>query len=101
MDISKIMVGLIIKKIVEVHDYLQINFFNGMTLNIYNKYLYDYGPISSIEGKEIRSVVEADNEVVFRFRDCSALIVGLQNEDYNGPEAMELKRKDEPPIVWQ
>ncbi len=51
MQMLKILIGLMIQKIEEVHDYLQLVFSDGTILNIYNDYQYDGKNVLSIEGK--------------------------------------------------
>lgn len=94
------LIGLIIQKIERVHDYLQLVFSDGTTLNIYNNHRYDSGSIFSVEGEQVASVIEADSEITFKFQNGGILSVGMRDEDYNGPEAMQLIKKGEPPIVW-
>ena len=96
----RVLTGLMIQKVEEVHDYLQLVFSDGTILNVFNKYQYEGENILSIKGKKMNSIKETDQSVLFSFSDGSHLIVGLRDEDYSGPEAMELIRHNEPPIVW-
>jgi hypothetical protein len=101
MNALQILVGLLIKKAEIIQDYFQLIFPEGTILNIYNKYQYDGGSVLALEGKKLISVVETNNKIVLDFGDSGRLSVGLLDEDYNGPEAIELIRKGEPPIIWQ
>ena len=100
MAALQILIGLIISKIEEVHDYIQIVFSDGTTLSIFNNYVYDDGLVLGLEGKEIKSVEESDDGVLIVFVDGTTISVGLKDEDYNGPEAMVLKQEGKSPIVW-
>ena len=101
MGALQILVGLIIKKVQVVQDYCQLIFDDNTILNIYNKYQYDGSSVLALEGKKLVSVIETNNNVVLDFDDNGNLTVSLLDEDYNGPEAIELIRKGEPPVVWQ
>jgi len=90
MDITKDLIGLIVQSIEEVHDYLQVIFSDGTILNIYNTFRYDGDSVFELEGKGLEQVLVTDEEVVFLFRANERLVVGLKDEDYNGPEAMQL-----------
>ena len=95
-----VLIGLIIGKIEEVHDYIQIVFSNGTTLSIFNNYVYDGGSVLGIEGKEVKSVEESGDGILIVFGDGRSISVGLKDDDYNGPEAMVLKQEGESPVVW-
>jgi hypothetical protein len=45
--------------------------------------------------------METTNKIVLDFGDSGKLTVGMLDEDYNGPEAIELIQKGKPPVVWQ
>lgn len=100
MAALQILIGLIISKIEEVHDYIQIVFSDGTTLSIFNNYYYDVGSVHAIEGKKVKSVEEAGNKIAITFEDDECLSIGMADDDYNGPEAMVLRRECEPPVVW-
>ncbi len=101
MGVLQILVGLIIKKVEVIQDYFQLIFADSMILNIYNRYQYDGGSVLALEGKKLVSVIETNNKIVLDFEDSGKLTVSLLDEDYNGPEAIELIRKGEPPVVWR
>ncbi len=100
MAALQILVGLIISKIEEIHDYIQMVFPDGTTLSIFNNYYYSGGSVHLIEGKKVKSVEEGGNNIVITFEDGEYLSIGMANDDYNGPEAMVLRREGEPPVVW-
>jgi len=100
MDVLQILVGSIIQMVEIIHDYLQLTFTDGTILNIYNKYQYDGESVLTFEGKKLISAIETDIKIILDIEDGGKIEVGLLDEDYNGPEAMELIRKDEPPVVW-
>ena len=101
MDALQILVGLIIKKAEIIQDYFQLIFPKGTILNIYNKYQYDGGSVLALKGKKLVSVMETNNQIVLDFEDSGKLTVGLLDEDYSGPEALELIQEGKPPVVWQ
>ena len=92
--------GLIVCKVEKLHDYFQIVFSDGASLSIFNKYDYDGGLVLDIEGKTLKSVVESGSSVTIFFESGESLSIGFAEDDYNGPEAMALRRGEEPPLVW-
>ncbi|MBY0475581.1 MAG: hypothetical protein K2Q13_11050 [Nitrosomonas sp.] len=100
MDSLQILIGHIIKKVEEVHDYVQIVFSDGTTLSIFNNYRYDGGSILSIEGKAVKSIDKKEGNIIITLADGKCVSIGMEDDDYNGPEAIVLKREGESPIVW-
>ena len=93
MAALQILIGLIIGKIEKLHDYIQIVFSDGTTLSVFNNYVYDGGSVLGIEGKTVRSIDESDSSVIIIFESGESLSIGLDNDDYNGPEAMVLRKE--------
>lgn len=100
MTALQILIGLLISRIEEVHDYIQVIFSDGTALSIFNNHSYDDGSIHTVEGKKVKSVEEVDNKVIITFEDDDCFSIGMTDDDYNGPEAMVLRREDGPPVVW-
>ncbi len=100
MATLQVLVGLILSKVEEIHDYVQLVFNDGTTLNIFNKYDYNNGCILDIEGKKIKYVKNSGNDILIVFEDSSSISIGLRDDDYNGPEAMELMQKGRPSVIW-
>lgn len=100
MAALQILIGLIVSKVEKVSDYIQVVFSDGTTLSIFNNYAYDGDSIHDIEGKTVRFVEEPDDSVIIFFESGESLSIGLDDDDYNGPEAMVLKREGESLVVW-
>lgn len=100
MAALQILIGLIINRIEEVHDYIQLVFSDGTMLSIFNNHHYDGGSVLIVEGKKVESVDEGGSKVVITLDDGSCISIGMSDEDYNGPEAMVLIREGESPVVW-
>lgn len=100
MTALQMLIGLLISKIEKVHDYIQIVFSDGTTLSIFNNHSYDGGSVYAAEGKKIKSVEEVDNKINIIFEDNNCLSIGMGDDDYNGPEAMVLRREGESSVVW-
>lgn len=100
MATLQVLIGLIISKIEEVHDYIQIVFSDGMTLSIFNNYVYDDGSVLGIEGKEVKSVEESGDGILIILDDGRSISIGLKDDDYNGPEAMVLRQEGKSLVVW-
>lgn len=93
------LVGVTISKIESLHDYVQITFKQGTILHVFNSHHFDGGSASSFEGKLIESIEEHRDRVLITMEGGS-LSIGLEDDDYYGPEAMVLLRMGEPHIVW-
>jgi hypothetical protein len=93
--------SLPIVSVIEIHDYLQIFFSNGAILNLFNKYSYKANDsrICSLVGSFVTQLTQNQQNICISFSNGSELIIGLSYDDYNGPEALELIRKGEKPIV--
>lgn len=94
------LIGLTVSKLEEVHDYIQITFSDVAVLSIFNNYTYDGGAMLSIEGKRVKSINVSDKAVIVIFEGGTSLSIGLNDVDYNGPEAMVLRQEGKPPVVW-
>ncbi|MEL4238235.1 hypothetical protein [Shewanella xiamenensis] len=100
MNFLQILAGLIISRIEEIHDYIQIVFSDGTTLSIFNNYVYDGGSKLDIEGMQVKSIEESNDSALIVFASGRSITVGLTDDDYNGPEAMVLSQNGKSPIVW-
>lgn len=100
MSALQVLIGLVISGVEEVHDYIQLVFSNGTRLSIFNNYVYDGGSVLGLEGKEVKSIEESGSAVVIVFEGGESLSIGLNDDDYNGPEAMVLKQEGKSSIVW-
>lgn len=98
MSALSLLVGCTVSKVERVHDYLQLWFSDGSTLNIYNKYRCVVD-VSDIEKKTLESVDETPERVLLNFAG-SPLEIGLRNDDYSGPEALDLRRPGNALVVW-
>ena len=100
MHNKNFLIGKEIIKINEVHDYIQIIFFNNIILNIFNNYYYKNGSIFDIKNKKVNSIDEVANKIYLRFDNGEELIISRGIDDFNGPEVMTLNIKGQPLIVW-
>ena len=100
MAALQILIGLIISKIEEVHDYIQIVFSDGTKLSIFNNYVYDGDSVLGIEGREVKSVEEHGDGILIVLDDGRSISIGLKDDDFYGPEAMVLKQEGKSPVVW-
>lgn len=94
------LISLVLQEIRVIEDYLQLLFVGGIILNIYNVYAYDGQTLSLLKGQQVTEVSESVESAVLSFSNRTHLIIGLKDDDYNGPEAMELIREGEAPVVW-
>ncbi len=102
-SILQCLISLTVKKIERVHDYLQILFSDGTAINVYSNYRYDravHDLSPSIHGEKVVTVSENQDGVTIVFSGGGHLLVGLKDEDYNGPEAIELIRKGKETVIW-
>ena len=94
---------LVGKKIVDInicHDYLQMNIENLYGINIYNNYNLNGKKASDFKGKIIVGIRRTQDSLIFSFSDSLKITMGLSDEDFNGPEAMENRGPSGAIIVW-
>jgi len=99
-DASKKLIGLSVMRVEKVHDYPQLELSSGAILSIFNNHHYGAGSLSSIHGEQMLAVYELEDKISFKLQKGGMLSAGMGDADYNGPEAMVLKREDEPFIIW-
>jgi len=94
--------GLTVTKVVEIHDYVQLHFGDEIGLSIYNE--MQTSPrstgVAKFVGKTVTAVNESDDMIEIRFLDGSKVIVDMHRQAYRGPEALELNRRGQPPVIW-
>ena len=100
MESLKRLVGLTIKDIVKLHDYLQLYLSDGTIVTIYNNYSFKKKSGELFEKKKIVSVSETKDSIDFTIENVGNIIVSLNDEAFNGPEALELSKKNQPTIIW-
>jgi len=81
-------------------DYLQIFFAGGAILNIFNAHTITQGRDPEFAGYEITAAQEDKNAITLLMSPGGKIQIGLQNSDYQGPEAMMFLRKGKPTIIW-
>ena len=100
MSTLDILNELHIAEVEVLHDYLQIVFSKGVQLSVFNSYHYDGDSIVLVTAKQVQSVNEGESSIRIMLEDGSCLRIGMNDNDYNGPEAIVLKREGEPTMVW-
>ncbi len=96
------LIGLTAVQATKLHDYLQLKFSDGTILNINNRYKL-VGTSDGIEcviGKLVSGVKADERSIRIVFFGGMSLLVGLNEEDFNSPEAMEMYAAGSPPIIW-
>ena len=85
-----------------VHDYVQLAFGDSVGLSIYNEISLapESIPFDQLKGKCVKSVVESEESIALEFTDGTRLAVNLHAVGYRGPEALQLVRRGEPPMIW-
>jgi len=101
MNVLQKIVGLTIQKTEQIIDYAQLHFSDGSILNIYNRYDLENCTLSSIQGDRLIYAVESDGKIELKFDGGGLLSVGMTDDDYNGPEAMDLNLADGNIVVWK
>lgn len=92
--------GLSISSVENVHDYMQVKFFNGAVLTIYNNCRFEGGAFCKAVGSTVKSATDSGDEVVIMLEGGGSIHIGLQEDDYVGPEAMVLSQEGAPDVVW-
>jgi len=102
-SILGLLVGHKIQRVEKLYDYLQLWFDNGIMLNIFNIFTmigFESDAVSLLAGCEVCAINESDEGVEFVFLGGMLLRVGLQNNDYQGPEAIEFIGKGGERVIW-
>jgi hypothetical protein len=101
-DVScKLMIGKVVLRVVEVHDYFQILFVDGSVLSVFNRsHWINQNLDLGVKGASIQNVQSSEEKIQIEFSNGAALVVGLTNDDYFGPEAMTFDVDGGQTIVW-
>jgi hypothetical protein len=96
------LIGLWVTKVVKIEGYVQLHFGNEVGLTIYNKISLE--PLTAdakeLVGNMVTSVRSGMDAIEIRFLAGPQLRIHMRPEAYQGPEAMELNRKDLPAVIW-
>ncbi|MFO0699951.1 MAG: hypothetical protein U0236_12030 [Nitrospira sp.] len=100
-DVLEQLIGRTVIRVDKVHDYLQLVLSGDAILSIFNHYQYSADSLTEIEGLQLLAVNQLAETISLNFgKGEIVLSVGMREDDYNGPEAMVLNRKDGPPVIW-
>jgi len=96
------LVGLTVTEVVEIHDYVQLHLDSAIGISIYNQLEVSPRNVSVFQlvGKRVDAVSEREDAIEIRFVDGSRVTVDMRHQAYRGPEALELNRRGEPPVIW-
>ena len=104
-NISCKIIGKKVIRARQVHDYYQLLFDDGSVLNILNNFIVS-GNMEYNITQFIGSVVTSINNtgcpaIEIRFSDGKWIRIGISENDYNGPEAMEYIDNNGIFTVWR
>lgn len=102
-NLLDLLLGVKLSKAEVVHDYLQLRFENGVILNVFNAFRmreFSIDDLSKISGCEICAVRIDETSVEFEFLGGGSIWVGMSDDDYQGPEAMEYIGAAGDRVVW-
>jgi hypothetical protein len=94
------LIGLEIAKMADIHDYSQVFFTDGSTLNIFNSYVLEGVDMKEVQGRIINNATEGADEVKLSLTPSGSILVDIRDIAYIGPEAMEYVSKDNQITVW-
>jgi hypothetical protein len=96
-------VGQIVTDAKRVHDYIQLSFGEKIGLSVYNDIhlLPASASIDDLTEKMVTSVEVKQDSVEIRFLDKTILIIDMRDEAFNGPEALQLERVGQSPVIWR
>ncbi len=95
------LIGKKVTQSVLIHDYIQLEIGNA-NLSIYNNYDLVNCSVTDLIGEDLKALDVSGEQVDFSFSNNKHLIVKLSNENWNGPEAMQLIISEHESIyVWQ
>jgi len=94
--------GLTVTGVVEIHNYVQLHFGDEIGISIYNDIEVSPSTITLTDfiGKTIDAVAERDAEIELTFLGGGKIKIRMHPEAYRGPEALELNRRGQPPVIW-
>jgi hypothetical protein len=104
------LVGHVVGTVRPVHDYFQVEFLDGSILSLFNLVKVDSRPFDLVDpknmalalrlvGQTVEQVIHDNDRFVLRFSSGNELSMSLVDEDWNGPEALTLRRPGAPTIV--
>ena len=73
-----LLLSLSVISVIEIHDYLQIAFSNGVILNIFNRYFYGDSKVDTVynlAGKVVTDVTQNQQNIRIVFSDRSELVI--------------------------
>ena len=96
------LIGLTITRVVELQGYVQLHFGDEIGLTIYNKMLVEPTGrcAADLPGKMLTSIEEEQKGITMNFIDGSRVRIDMRPEAYKGPEALQLTREGEAPVIW-
>lgn len=94
--------GHCVTNVTLVHDYAQISFGANVGLSIYNEFsvLPECLNIFDLDGKFVVAVMQSKDRITIFFSENIKIEVDMRSCAYNGPEALQLNRQGEPPVIW-
>lgn len=102
MEILDCLLDTTIQNAERVHDYVQLSFDNSAILNIYCWFRVDGTDqdISKVVGLKVREVLNVPYGMFLKFYADQQIEIRYNDEDYSGPEALELIDPSGQIIVW-
>lgn len=97
------LVGRSIRRVDQLHGYVQLPCDLGVILSIYNEFSArgtDEAGLDALVGTTITQVSEGSESAVIWFGTGATISVDLRDTAYRGPEAMNLNVPGEPTVVW-
>ena len=95
------LIGLTVANVDRNDGVLRLRFVDQSTLNINNSVKIAGGAGSDLKGTTIFRLSSDDASFVIHFDRGLTVTVGLSDEDYDGPESMELWLADGRIVVWR
>jgi hypothetical protein len=99
MSLIQSIKNLVVAEIKPQLDYIQLFFTDGTILNVYNNHKFNKRDVSALKMIFVKSVEELKDKLIVEFDDHLTLSIGLEGDDYNGPEALALFRPGKPPVI--
>lgn len=94
------LVGRLVSEIESDKDSVRLIFSDGAWIRIFNRLSLDGGRIEDVKSKAIMAVTQRVDVVEFDFEGGGRILVGMEESDYCGPEAMILREPDGQIVVW-
>ncbi|OAM51576.1 hypothetical protein A7981_08845 [Methylovorus sp. MM2] len=102
MKLLESLINTTVEQAEKLHDYVQLHFDNKSILNINNRFAVSEKDqsISKFKGLKVKEVTEMPEIITISFSNGQHINIGLKDEDFTSPEALELTLANGSIFIW-